>query len=60
MPNQMVSVMVVITEANKANGCFRVIWGSHKIGRIEQGFAGEQVGAAQHYVDLALKSMELV
>jgi hypothetical protein len=30
------------------------------MGRIEHGFAGEQVGASQHYVDLALKTLELV
>ena len=30
------------------------------MGRIEHGFSGEQVGASQHYVDLALKTMELV
>jgi ectoine hydroxylase-related dioxygenase (phytanoyl-CoA dioxygenase family) len=59
-PDQMISVMVAITEANKANGCLQVIKGSHKMGRIEHGFAGEQVGASQHYVDLALKTMELV
>ena len=59
-PNQMMSVMVAITDANKANGCIQVIRGSHKMGRIEHGFAGEQVGASQHYVELALKSMELV
>ena len=60
LPNQMMSVMVAITAANKANGCIQVIRGSHKMGRIEHGFAGEQVGASQHYVDLALKSMDLV
>ena len=54
------SVMIAITEANKQNGCLQVIKGSHKMGRIEHGFAGEQVGASQHYVDLALKTMELV
>lgn len=59
-PNQMMSVMIAITEANKENGCLQVIKGSHKMGRIEHGFAGEQVGASQHYVDLALKTMELV
>jgi phytanoyl-CoA hydroxylase len=59
-PDQMTSVMIAITEANKANGCLQVIKGSHKMGRIEHGFAGEQVGASQHYVDLALKTMELV
>jgi phytanoyl-CoA hydroxylase len=59
-PNQMLSVMVAITAATKENGCLQVIGGSHKMGRIEHGFAGEQVGAAQHYVDLALKTMPLV
>ena len=59
-PDQMMSVMIAITEANKENGCLQVIKGSHKMGRIEHGFAGEQVGASQHYVDLALKTMELV
>lgn len=60
LPEQMMSVMIAITDANKANGCLQVIKGSHKMGRIEHGFTGEQVGAAQHYVDLALKIMELV
>lgn len=59
-PEQMVSVMTAVTDANKANGCLQVIRGTHKMGRIEHGFSGEQVGAAQHYVDLALKTMELV
>jgi len=59
-PNQMISAMVAITEATKDNGCLQVIKGSHKMGRIEHGFAGEQVGASQHYVDLALKTMELI
>ena len=59
-PDQMMSVMIAITEANKVNGCLQVIKGSHRMGRIEHGFAGEQVGASQHYVDLALKTMELV
>lgn len=60
LPDQMMSVMIAITDANKGNGCLQVIKGSHKMGRIEHGFAGEQVGAAQHYVDLALKTMPLV
>jgi hypothetical protein len=59
LPNQMMSVMIAITDANKQNGCLQVIKGSHKMGRIEHGFAGEQVGASQHYVDLALKTMHL-
>jgi ectoine hydroxylase-related dioxygenase (phytanoyl-CoA dioxygenase family) len=59
-PEQMMSVMVAITDANKENGCLQVIKGTHKMGRIEHGFSGEQVGASQHYVDLALKTLELV
>jgi len=60
LPDQMMSVMIAITKANKENGCLQVIKGSHKMGRIEHGFAGEQVGASQHYVDLALQTMDLV
>jgi ectoine hydroxylase-related dioxygenase (phytanoyl-CoA dioxygenase family) len=60
LPEQMMSVMVAITDANKQNGCLQVIKGSHKMGRVEHGFSGEQVGASQRFVDLSLKSMELV
>lgn len=60
LPDEMISVMVAITKATRQNGCLQVIEGSHKMGRIEHGFAGEQVGASQHYVDLALKTMPLI
>ncbi|HTR30027.1 MAG TPA: phytanoyl-CoA dioxygenase family protein [Puia sp.] len=60
LPDEMISIMVAITKANRQNGCLQVIEGSHKMGRIEHGFAGEQVGASQHYVDLALKTMPLI
>ena len=59
-PDQLISVMVAITEATRENGCLQVIKGSHKMGRVEHGFVGEQTGASQRYVDLALKTMELV
>ena len=59
-PDQMVSVMVAINAATVENGCLQVIKGSHKLGRVEHGFAGEQVGADQTMVDNALKTMELV
>lgn len=59
-PDQMISVMIAITEANRSNGCLQVLKGSHKMGRIEHGFSGEQVGASQRYVDLARKSLDLV
>jgi hypothetical protein len=54
------SVMVALTEANKENGCLQVIKGSHKLGRVNHGFAGEQVGADMVMVENALKTMELV
>ncbi|HET6254384.1 MAG TPA: phytanoyl-CoA dioxygenase family protein [Puia sp.] len=59
-PEQMISIMIAITTATKENGCLQVIGGSHKMGRIEHGFAGEQVGASQHYVDLALNILPLI
>jgi phytanoyl-CoA hydroxylase len=59
-PDQMLSVMIAITAATKENGCLQVIGGSHKMGRIEHGFTGEQVGASQHFVDLVLKTLPLV
>ena len=59
-PDQLVSVMIALTAANKENGCIQVIKGSHKLGRVNHGFAGEQVGADQTMVDNALKTMDLV
>jgi ectoine hydroxylase-related dioxygenase (phytanoyl-CoA dioxygenase family) len=59
-PDQLISVMVALTPANKENGCIQVIKGSHKLGRVNHGFAGEQVGADQIMVDNALKTMDLV
>ena len=59
-PDQLISVMVALTPANKANGCLQVIEGSHKIGRVNHGFAGEQVGADMEMVNNALKTMNLV
>ncbi len=59
-PDQLISVMLALTPANKENGCLQVIKGSHKLGRVNHGFAGEQVGADQVMVNNALKTMELI
>jgi ectoine hydroxylase-related dioxygenase (phytanoyl-CoA dioxygenase family) len=59
-PDQLISVMVALTPANKENGCLQVIKGSHKLGRVNHGFAGEQVGADMVFVNNALKTMELI
>lgn len=57
-PDQMVSIMVALTEATKENGCLQVIKGSHKLGRVNHGFSGEQVGADAVFVQHALNTME--
>ena len=59
-PDELISVMVALTEANQQNGCLQVIKGSHKLGRVNHGFAGEQVGADMTMVNNALKTMPLV
>ncbi|MBB1285791.1 phytanoyl-CoA dioxygenase family protein [Flavisolibacter sp. BT320] len=59
-PDQLISVMVALTPANKENGCLQFIRGSHKMGRVNHGFAGEQVGADMVMVNNALQTMELV
>jgi ectoine hydroxylase-related dioxygenase (phytanoyl-CoA dioxygenase family) len=59
-PDELLSVMVALTPANKLNGCLQVIKGSHRIGRVNHGFSGEQVGADQVMVDNCLRTMELV
>ena len=57
-PDAMISVMLALTEANQQNGCLQVLKGSHKIGRIEHNFAGEQQGADMDFVEEALKTCE--
>lgn len=59
-PDQLISVMVALTPANQENGCLQAIKGSHKLGRVNHGFAGEQVGADAVMVENALKTMPLV
>lgn len=59
-PDAMLSIMLALTEANRENGCLQVLKGSHKMGRIEHHFAGEQQGADQDFVDEAMKNFERV
>jgi ectoine hydroxylase-related dioxygenase (phytanoyl-CoA dioxygenase family) len=59
-PDKLMSVMVALTPANKENGCLQVIKGSHKLGRVNHGFSGEQVGADMTMVNNALQTMELI
>jgi ectoine hydroxylase-related dioxygenase (phytanoyl-CoA dioxygenase family) len=55
----MLSVLTALTPATKENGCLQMIRGSHKLGRVEHGFSGEQVGADMEKVNEALKIMPL-
>ena len=56
----MLSVFIAIDPCTKENGCMQVLRGSHKMGRIEHGFAGEQTGADLERVEQAKKRLELV
>ncbi len=59
-PEALISVMVALTEATKQNGCLQVLKGSHKMGRFEHNFVGEQQGADMPFVEEALKRCERV
>lgn len=56
----MASVFIAIDDCTKENGCMQVLRGSHKIGRIDHGFAGEQTGADRHRIAECRKMFELV
>ncbi|GAB4000285.1 phytanoyl-CoA dioxygenase family protein [Spirosoma daeguense] len=55
----MLSVLTALTPSTQQNGCLQMIRGSHRMGRVEHGFAGEQVGADMEKVTEALKVMPL-
>lgn len=57
-PDAMVSVMLALTEATPQNGCLQVLKGSHKMGRLEHNFAGEQQGADMDFVNEAMGRFE--
>lgn len=55
----MLSVVTALTPATKQNGCLQMIRESHKMGRVEHSFTGDQVGADLEKVTEALKIMPL-
>jgi ectoine hydroxylase-related dioxygenase (phytanoyl-CoA dioxygenase family) len=59
-PDALISVMLALTEATRENGCLQVLKGSHKMGRFEHNFVGEQQGADMPFVEEALKLCERV
>jgi len=57
----MLSVMIALSEANKSNGCLQVLKGSHKLGRVEHGFEGDQIGVKQNLINEVMDyGLELV
>jgi len=56
----MASCLIAIDAATVENGCLQVIKGSHRMGRIDHGKAGEQTGADLNRVNEALKHLPLV
>ena len=59
-PDAMISVMLALSEATVKNGCLQVLKGSHKTGRLEHSFAGEQQGADMDFVNEAMGRFERV
>jgi len=56
----MASCYIAVDRAYQGNGCLQVLKGSHRLGRIEHGRFGTQVGANPERVALAAKHQELV
>jgi len=55
----MLSVFIAVDPCTRENGCMQVLKGSHRMGRIDHGFAGEQTGADRERVDEATKILDL-
>lgn len=56
----MISCMIAVDKAMKANGCLQVLRGSHKLGRIEHGKYGQQTGADPKRIEWCRQHQELV
>lgn len=57
----LASVMIALDENTKANGCLKVLRGSHHMGRINHGsLPGHQTGAELERVEHALAHMDVV
>jgi ectoine hydroxylase-related dioxygenase (phytanoyl-CoA dioxygenase family) len=51
---RMLSCMIALDPATKANGCLKVVPGSHLLGRFDHGRVGGQTGADQERVQAAI------
>jgi len=54
----MLSVLTALTPSTRENGCIQVVRGSHKLGRLEHGFSGEQIGAQSERLNEVLKRLD--
>ena len=55
----LISCFTAVDANTRENGCMQVIKGSHRLGRVEHGRFGEQVGADPERVEEALKVLSL-
>lgn len=56
----MLSCVVALDPSTRENGCMQMLRGSHKLGRMEHGVAGDQTGADLERVEEAKKVLDLV
>jgi hypothetical protein len=56
----LASCMIAVDRATRANGCLQVLKGSHRLGRLDHGKAGDQTGADPERVGEALRRLERV
>lgn len=59
-PNLMMSIIVAVDEQDLENGCLSVLAGSHRLGRLDHGSAGEQAAADSELMAEAVKRFPTV
>jgi ectoine hydroxylase-related dioxygenase (phytanoyl-CoA dioxygenase family) len=56
----MASCLIAVDSASRENGCLQVLKGSHRLGRVDHGKTGGQVGADIQRVEAAMERFELI
>jgi ectoine hydroxylase-related dioxygenase (phytanoyl-CoA dioxygenase family) len=54
---RLISCMIALDPATKANGCLKVITGSHLLGRLDHGQVGGQAGADKERVEAIVQRL---
>lgn len=57
---EMASVFIAVDRCTRENGCMQVLRGSHRMGRIDHNFAGEQTGADHERMAECIDHFDLV